>query len=262
MRYKMFDTHMHCEFSGDSKMKILKARQAAEKLDIGIVITEHMDIEYPTNPLSFVFDVNEYFEAFDRYRSDKLLLGVEIGMQARLNDTNSKIVHSGSFDMVIGSIHVASGVDVYMSNFYRGRERVVAYGLYFADMLQCVSSYEDYDTLGHIDYICRYARYEDPELDIVEHGEVWQQICKELIARDKALEINTRRLDSKLAVRKLQPFYEMYAQLGGKYVTIGSDAHSDDLVGCRVAQGFEWAESMGLQPVYFKQRKLQMDFRL
>ena len=49
----MFDTHNHCEFSCDSKMTLQQAADTAAKLGIGIILTEHWDYEYPTNPEQF-----------------------------------------------------------------------------------------------------------------------------------------------------------------------------------------------------------------
>ena len=57
----IFDTHMHCRYSIDSKMSIDEAKAAAEKLGIGMIITEHWDEDYPTNPEAFVFDIADYF---------------------------------------------------------------------------------------------------------------------------------------------------------------------------------------------------------
>ena len=37
----IFDTHMHCDYSCDSHMKIAEAVAAAKQQNIGIVITEH-----------------------------------------------------------------------------------------------------------------------------------------------------------------------------------------------------------------------------
>lgn len=256
----MFDTHMHCTFSVDSQMSIQEAAQAAKDLNIGIIITEHMDIDYPTNPQSFLFDVADYFKEFGEYRNEQLLLGIEIGLQTICHAANTDIVKAGPFDMVIGSIHVAERVDVYMNSFYQGRGKRQAYDVYWRDMLACVRDYQDYDTLGHIDYICRYASYADPNLALAE-ADVWAEICAHLIKNCKALEINTRRLDDRLAVNSLQPFYELYKDLGGKYVTLGSDAHRQGEVGRRIAQAYDWAESLDLQPVYFKGRELIMDKR-
>lgn len=58
----MFDTHNHCEFSCDSKMTLQQAADTAAKLGIGIILTEHWDYEYPTNPEQFLFDREAYFK--------------------------------------------------------------------------------------------------------------------------------------------------------------------------------------------------------
>ena len=57
----MFDCHLHTEFSTDSKMKIEEAIEKAKNLNLGLVLTEHLDINYPEKGL-FTFDVQEYFK--------------------------------------------------------------------------------------------------------------------------------------------------------------------------------------------------------
>ena len=108
---------------------------------------------------------------------------------------------------------------------------------------------------GHIDYICRYARFDDPELYYFDFQTDIDLVLSILAQRDKALEINTRRLylpDSKEA---LLPVYHRFRELGGKYVTIGSDAHKAKDIGKGMDIAFEMADSCGLTPVYFKERK-------
>ncbi|MBR5582273.1 MAG: histidinol-phosphatase, partial [Phascolarctobacterium sp.] len=58
----IFDTHMHCDFSTDSSMTLEEAIAAAEKENIGMIVTEHWDYDYPTNPCEFIFDLNAYYE--------------------------------------------------------------------------------------------------------------------------------------------------------------------------------------------------------
>ncbi len=74
----LFDTHMHTRFSTDSQMTVEEAAARSRELNMGITITEHLDLDFP-EPKAFVFDVAEYFRAYERYRSDTLLLGIEIG---------------------------------------------------------------------------------------------------------------------------------------------------------------------------------------
>ena len=52
----VFDTHLHTEISSDSEMKIDEAIKQAKALNLGLIITEHMDLFYPEDN-KFIFDV-------------------------------------------------------------------------------------------------------------------------------------------------------------------------------------------------------------
>lgn len=250
----LFDTHMHTRFSTDSQMILAEAAVKAQELGIGIVITEHMDLDYP-QPLAFLFDIEEYFATYGKQRSERLLLGIEIGMRADLVEENRQIIAAYPFDYVIGSIHVVEKIDIYSADFYQERTKQEVYHQYFQSMLQCVESYDFIDSLGHIDYICRYARYDDKEIYYDEFSEIIDQILRPLAAQDKAIEINTRRLDNKASVEVLLPIYKRFAELGGRMATIGSDAHVTKDIGRGLQVGLAIAEQCGLQPVWFANRQ-------
>ena len=61
-------------------MTLVEALQTAAKEQVGIIVTEHWDYDYPTNPYAFLFDLDDYFRKFSAYRSEQVLLGIEIGM--------------------------------------------------------------------------------------------------------------------------------------------------------------------------------------
>lgn len=249
-----FDSHCHTLFSTDSRMTVEEALEAAAEQQLGLIITEHMDYEYP-QPEAFVFDAREYLKTYGPYRSDRLLLGVEVGMRAECLQANRSLVAAHDFDQVIGSIHVVEGVDIYHPSFYEGRHKHDVYCRYFEAMLQCLEEYDFIDTLGHIDYIARYGRYDDPEVYYSEYLELIDAILLVAAGRDLALEINTRRLETPERLRQLLPIYERFAALGGRFVTIGSDAHRPEEVGRWLRKGLAIAEFAGLQPIYFQQRR-------
>lgn len=58
----LFDTHMHADYSCDAEMTIKDAMEAAKAAGLGMILTEHWDRDYPTNPESFLFDINDYFK--------------------------------------------------------------------------------------------------------------------------------------------------------------------------------------------------------
>ena len=67
----------------------------------------------------------------------------------------------------------------------------------------------------------------------------------------------TRRFYSDRAVEELVPVYKKYRELGGRYVTIGSDAHKVAAVGNYFERALEFARELDLTPVTFCERKLE-----
>ncbi|VBB07438.1 histidinol phosphate phosphatase hisj [Lucifera butyrica] len=249
----LFDTHIHTQYSTDSRMKIEDAVKEGKKQQLGLVITEHMDLDYP-RPEAFVFDVNRYFQEYEQYRGDSVLLGIELGMRPHVGEANRQIIAGHPFDYVIGSIHLVDGLDIYYEEFYRNRSKQEAYNRYFDSMLECLKLHDFIDSLGHIDYIARYARYQDPEVYFRDFAERIDQILTVLVERQKAIEINTRRFDRQQVVESLLPIYKRFGELGGRWATIGSDAHDAAGIGKEIAAAREIAERCNLKTVYYKQR--------
>jgi histidinol-phosphatase (PHP family) len=234
-------------------MKIADAIHKARALNIGMTVTEHLDLAYP-EPDAFIFDIDEYFKSYDRFRSDTVLLGIEVGMRSELVAENQAKLLGQPFDYIIGSIHVVEGIDIYQETFYHGRTKREVYEKYFESMVRCVESYDFIDSLGHIDYIVRYARFSDPELYIDEFKDYLDRIFQLLIQKQKALEINTRRLADRKTMENLLTIYNRYWELGGRWVTIGSDAHTPGDIAKHFAAAFEIADRCNLRPVYYKNR--------
>lgn len=128
----MFDTHMHTfPFSSDSTMRLNEVLQKQKELSIGVVLTEHMDFNFP-KPEEYSFIPSEYFEQYLPYRNNNLLLGAEIGMQSEITERNSKFINSAPFDMVIASVHAVSGYDLYYSDYYKDMlDKTNAYSICF-----------------------------------------------------------------------------------------------------------------------------------
>ena len=242
-------------FSSDSGMvfsDLLKV-QSEKKLDV--ILTEHIDLAFGDRS-EFYFDPDVYFDTLSPYRSEHLLLGVEIGMTADTNEENSQIVRSHPFDMVIGSIHFMRGRDIYYPEFFAlFQSKKEVFGEYLDTMANMIETFDDFDTLGHIDYIGRVAPYEDPLLYYEEFPEKIDRILNILIKKEKCLEINTRQFSSQKAVDALYPIYRRYYALGGRYVTIGSDAHDPKAVGAYLKEAYAFAGACRLVPVYFKERR-------
>ncbi len=256
----IYDTHMHCDYSCDSEMKLAEAIAAAQAQNIGMTVTEHWDYDYPTNPEAFTFDIDDYFAKFKPLTNDKVLIGIEIGMQTHTAEADKKIAQGHAFDYVLASIHCIGKRDLYEKTCYEGRTRQQIVEEFLHDSITCVEQDRDFDAFAHIDYICRYWPYvgAERELRLEDAPELFDKLFKLLIEKKHPLEINTRRLDDAQAAKGLLPIYKRYHELGGKYCTLGSDAHYKEHVGRRLQEALAIAKECSLVPVYYKERKMQL----
>lgn len=250
----IFDSHSHTEFSADSSMTAEQALTKAKALGIGLVFTEHLDIGFPSdNP--FGLDAAAYFAAYTKLRGDNLRLGIEVGLTSVCRAENLAFIAQGEFDQVIGSLHLLHGRDLYQPKTYAGKDKEVVYRDYLRSMAEEVRRHDYIDVSGHIDYICRYAPYENSELDYATYRDEIDAVLQAVLDTGAVMELNTRRLGSEQAAESLLPIYKRYAELGGRYVTLGSDAHTAEAVGGSFAAAQKIVAACNLQVVTFCCRK-------
>lgn len=249
----IFDCHSHTKFSFDSEMSAEVAIQKAESLNLGIIFTEHFDYDVE----NFVFNPKEYFTKYEKFCGENVRLGVEIGLGDA--EKNKNFISQADFDLVIGSIHTVDNFDIYYPEFFAGKDKITAYKKYFAAMKKNILL-EDFDVLGHIDYICRNAPYENSAIDYEIFQSDIDEILKILVEREKILELNTRRLEKKSVFDELLPIYKKYKILGGKFISTGSDAHKVETIGKNFKTAIKFIEELNLIPVTFKQRKISKVF--
>ena len=251
----IFDSHSHTAFSGDSEMKAEEALAAADVAGIGLVFTEHLDLDYPGD-IDFTFDPATYWQQYEPLRGDRLMLGIEVGMQSATAERSRAFVDTVPFDLVIGSVHMVDGKDIYYKEAYGNLSKAEFFHKYYQQMADNIRQHGFIDVLGHIDYIARYAPYEDPEISYGSFQADIDAVLKAAIETDTVLELNTRRRGSRLAVKELLPVYSRYRGLGGRFVTLGSDAHTADAIGGNFRIARELVEAVGLKTVTFRERKI------
>lgn len=258
----IFDVHMHTEHSSDSQMKIEDVIEKSKELNIGITVTEHLDLDYP-DKFNFRVDIPKYLKAYMPLRSEELLLGIEMGMANSTIDENKKIyeTYENQLDYILGSIHSVDGTDIYTS--LTTKENIISkkafYEAYLENMVNCINQYYFIDSLAHIDYICRYGTLDDPEIYYHEFSSHIDEVFKALIKNNTVIEINTARLQTPSAFENMLKLYTRYKELGGKFVTIGSDAHNTTQIARNLNEAKIILEKTGLKPVHFKERKMIID---
>lgn len=247
----MFDSHVHSKFSQDSNENIENIINNKEKS--GVIITDHMDLIAAPR---FIFDVNEFYREYISYRNDKLLLGIEIGLTKGTEEENRKVSEKIPYDFILGSVHFVEGYDLYYPDIYKIYNKDELYKLYLNTVLYSINKNPYINALAHIDYICRYARFQDKEIKYSEYKDLIDEILNTLIEKNIILELNTRRLNEKKAYDSLLEIFRRYRNLGGKYVTLGSDAHSYDSIGCNFTLAAGMLKTLDLKTCHFRNRKI------
>ncbi|MTI65684.1 MAG: histidinol-phosphatase HisJ family protein [Firmicutes bacterium] len=257
------DYHIHTNFSGDSKAAINDIIKTGIKKGLKeIAITDHIDFEYPSNDIEFKLDIDNYINTINKlkekfYGDIKILLGVEVGLQPHVSKKNMKLVKGHSFDFVIGSVHVGDSLDFYNGDFFKGKTKKQAYLRYFENIIENIEKFNNYDVLGHLDYIIRYGGYEDKELSYSDYLDIIDTILKLIIKNDSGVEINTSGY--RYGLNQTHPKYEIlkrYKELGGKIVTVGSDSHTPRDITADFNKAYELLEKVGFDSItLFDKRK-------
>ena len=108
-----------------------------------------------------------------------------------------------------------------------------------------------------VDYSARSVIVVGPELKMHEMGipkdmaaELYKPfIIRKLIERGKALEINTSMVEERGVMQPSADLIKLYKSLGGRLVTIGSDAHHFSLVGRGIKQAETLLREVGFEGV-------------
>ena len=103
---------------------------------------------------------------------------------------------------------------------------------YLEEVLACVQNHDDFDVLGHLTYISK--SWNNPTNRPVEYAlyaDVVDEIFRTLIGKDKGIEVNTSGMGRSGVYLPSREYVQRFHDLGGKIVTVGSDAHTADRVG-------------------------------
>ena len=236
------DYHLHSKFSSDSTEEPENVIKKSIELGMkSICFTDHMDYGYPVRKeepdLTFCLDIKEYTKKLSalkkKYNSKiDVLIGIELGIMPNIADKNREIISSYPFDYVIASTHQIEGKDPYFKEFWEGRDINKILIQYFEEMLACVEEFDDYDCLGHMDYIARYIPDKSYIFNPENYKTIIDTILKTIIKKGKGIEINTAGYRYNMG--RTNPGTDIlmrYKNLGGKIITIGSDAHKAADVG-------------------------------
>lgn len=225
------DSHVHTNISHDGKSSMVDYIEVADIKGVDeITFTEHFDVYDGIKTNLKTLNVQHYYDMYRRVKDNtrfKINFGIEMGLQPDIKDIISDVAQKYPFDFIIGSSHITCKKDMAMDkSFFDGLTRREAYLRYFKEVLENIKLYDDFDVYGHLDYVVRYGGYTEKKIDYNEFKDILDEILVTLIKKDKGIEINTSGIRYKLgSTHPNIDILRRYKELGGKIVTIGSDAH-------------------------------------
>ena len=251
------DYHIHCKYSDDSEEDLEKIIETAINKGIGeICFTDHVDYGIKLDKdvfekidenakkdwikkigrIDLNVDYPNYFKEIEELREkykDKITIrqGLEFGMQVHTIKDFQKLFdkYKEKFDFVILSCHQVNDKEFWTNEFQKGKSIDEYNAEYYEEIYRVMSRYSDYSILGHLDHI---QRYNETIYPFEKSREIIVKILKKVIEDNKGIEVNTSSF--RYGLKELTPerdILKLYHELGGKIITIGSDAHKAENVG-------------------------------
>lgn len=240
------DYHIHSRVSQDARFPMTDMAEAAVAAGLNeICFTDHIEpicwntMDLRQEPIDWQVMTAE-FASVQEAMGDRicLRLGMELGdAMWDFEHTEKLIADAPPMDFVIGSVHTLSaaynGVDLYL--FHPEDEKAARAGIRdYLEQVYQMARWGKFSVLGHLTVPLRYLN-ERWGFDLTFDGfeaEV-EDIFRALLNRGCGIEVNTNRGNTPLPDAK---WLKMYRNLGGEMITLGTDAHTPEFVGCAVRE--------------------------
>lgn len=262
----LIDSHNHSNNSVDGNFSVDEMLKAAVKKNIDVfTITDHCDVdEFEKNNLAVTINksVVDISEA-KKTSPIKLLTGIELGQPLLNLEKAEYILNKYSFDFVLGSIHaIKSGEDFYWTDYAKMSDSQIDEILarYYQEVYD-LAVWNNFDSLAHITYPYRYIINAKAKRNIKYNADKYDDIAEKafklIIKNKKAIECNSSSMrNSKESYNLNYKYMKMFHDLGGEYITVGSDAHTTDMVGNSLQESLAMLNEIGFKYItYFENRK-------
>lgn len=265
---ELYDSHVHSHWSDDCEQSFDEIYSAAVRAGLqGLTITDHANlsiIEEANTFESIAGSVREARAANSRYGGAvQVFCGVELSEHFDDLDNTRRLLALADHDVVIASVHRISFEQ--WNNFYSKiefgsdftPETLQSYlGTYFRELLR-VAEEGDYDILAHLTCPLRYinGKYKrgitlDPHLTVID------EILRCVIRCEKAPEITISGIGGMYeSLMPDVPIIQRYYDLGGRQITLGSDAHTPERVGMALAETAALLAEIGFEEYCYYERR-------
>ena len=264
----MVDCHSHCSCSFDCDEPI--ENMCAQALKLGLVaygITDHCEVNRffsehhygSVETAEMHYNFQDDFEksmkqieiAKKKFKDLNLLCGVELGQPLFDLKTTERIIHDPRLDYIICSIHEIPPLKDFYYLDYSDLDSNKLLSDYFNHIL-ALTEWGQFNVLAHLTYPLQYLIEYDIKPNLENFKDIIVKIFKNMAEKNIALEINCAKVyediyDTMPNLELIKLFYDC----GGKYISIGSDAHCADDIASGIKKGIENAQKAGFNGFYY-----------
>lgn len=239
---RLYDQHLHSRHSWDSKADPVAHVEAAFAQGLGgLTFTEHFDT-HPDEWGRCAYDHEAYSATINQLRDafgDRIFIGqgLEVCYQPDRIPFILDFLRAHQFDVVLLSVHYFGKHPIHAREHWANITPTEGTRRYLERVLEAVRFCETlhrtggrvFDILGHLDLVKRYTQRFFGMYDLSPFADLIDEILRVCLAADLTLELNTSTLRQNLDEPMPGPqTIARYAQLGGRAVSLGSDAHRSE----------------------------------
>ncbi|PTQ81265.1 histidinol-phosphatase (PHP family) [Trichococcus patagoniensis] len=219
-----YDQHMHTYFSPDSAESF---ENYLEQTDGLLVTTEHLDFHDAYNGgVDTVLNYAAYSEkiaALNALHDGRIRRGIEVGYTPESHDQIISYLEGKAFDVILLSVHQNGRYD-YLQPIIDELDPKAVMQEYFELCAEAVRQVDGANVFAHFDYGIR--RLPVTVDDLREFEPALKGLLAEILAKDMALELNTRSMYEYKNSDLYRYMVGLYLEMGGSRFSLGSDAHS------------------------------------
>jgi histidinol-phosphatase (PHP family) len=257
----LYDQHLHTWFSNDSQSDPAEnVRQAVARGLVGLTFTDHFDSHPKEWPLC-KYDYEGIAAAVGSLRAQyagRMFIGhgIEVCYQPEQMDKILGFLDSHRFDLVLLSVHWFKGKALHEREHWAGLDALKGTREYLETVLDAARFVLDlkqrglkpFDVLGHLDLVKRYTQRYFDTFDIHPSGDLVDEILRTCLEADLVPEVNLSTLRQSLPEPCPADWVvARYAELGGRAMALGSDAHRPEHVGLGISEAADMLRKHGIE---------------
>lgn len=262
---KRMDLHTHTDNSPDGHHSPMYMCESAELKGLrAIAFTDHCEVDsyykdhYDRACYQSYFEMVKARSAF----MGKLIVaaGIELGQPGYDTKLADEILAARDYDVVIGSVHNLRDREDFYFMDYTGKTAADMDPLleeYFKE-LHTMAQWGNFDIFAHLTYPLRYIVGENHiPVNLKKYDDIIQETLKLVAEKGIALEINTSGLRQPIGqTLPTLEYVKRFKDLGGEYITIGSDSHFAEDVGKGIEEGMALAAEAGYTHTVLFQKRI------